>query len=101
MGDIASPLSTATAADAVDALRSRMQGQIVLPGDSEYEQYRRGFNLTVDQHPAVIALPETTADIAEAARFAFASGLDIGVMATGHGTVMPADDSRDDIGPVV
>jgi FAD/FMN-containing dehydrogenase len=92
MGDLAKPSPNATSVGTVNELRSRMQGQVLLPDDAGYDGFRRGFNLAVDPHPAMIALPETAADIAEVARFASASGLDIGVMATGHGTVTPADD---------
>jgi hypothetical protein len=78
--------------DSVTGLRTRVQGQVLLPGDAEYDRYRMGWNLTVDQRPALIVLPETAADIAEAARFAGQADLDIAVMATGHGVVRPADD---------
>jgi FAD/FMN-containing dehydrogenase len=79
-------------ADSVRDLGSRIQGQVLLPGDAEYDSARRGFNLTVDAHPALIVLPRSAADVVEAVRFAADADLDIAVAATGHGTVRPADD---------
>jgi len=91
MNDMSSLPSVAAMEAAVAELRSSIQGQVVLPGETQYEEARRGWNLTVNQHPALIVLAETAADIAAAASFATGSGLDIAVTATGHGTVRPAD----------
>ena len=49
--------------------------------------------LTVDQHPALIVVAQTDIDIVEAVKFANMQGLDIAVMATGHGTILEADHS--------
>jgi FAD/FMN-containing dehydrogenase len=75
----------------VDLLRSRLSGDVIAPGDAGYEEARAAFNLTVDQHPALIVVPADTDDVVEAVRHARAAGLGIAVQATGHGVALPAD----------
>jgi hypothetical protein len=75
----------------LDNLRSRVRGRVILPGDSDYDEARRAWNLTVEQRPEVIVVAETTTDIVEAVRYARMAGLGIAVMATGHGVARPAD----------
>jgi FAD/FMN-containing dehydrogenase len=88
-----SPIPATTSfAESARELGSCIQGQLLLPGDAEYDSARRGWNLTVDAHPALIVIPESAADIVEAVRFAAGSDLDIAVTTTGHGTVRPAND---------
>lgn len=74
-------------------LRSRFQGELVSPADPGYDQARKAWNLTVDQRPALIAIPLDAEDVIEAVRFAREQGLKIAVQSTGHGTVRPADGS--------
>lgn len=75
----------------LDNLRSRVRGRVILPGDSDYDEARRAWNLTVEQRPEVIVVAENTTDIVEAVRYARMAGLGIAVMATGHGVARPAD----------
>lgn len=73
-------------------LQSRIQGKVISPGDPSYDEARSGYNLTVDQRPALIVMAENAADIVETVRFAGDQDLKVAVLATGHGTVRPADD---------
>jgi FAD/FMN-containing dehydrogenase len=75
-----------------DLLRSRVSGDVITPDDAGYETARAAWNLTVQQHPAIIVVPATTDDVVEAVRHARAAGLGIAVQATGHGVALPADD---------
>jgi hypothetical protein len=88
-------LQTATVAtfvvDQWAALQSRIQGRVITPSDLQYSAARQAWNLTVNQHPAVIVAAQSAADIVEAVRFAAAHGLGVAVQATGHGNVRPAD----------
>lgn len=77
----------------IDELRAGIAGTVVLPGDLDYDAARRAWNLTVEQHPAVILIAENAQDIAEGVRFARANGLGIAVQATGHGVILPANDA--------
>lgn len=73
-------------------LRTTIAGEVITPLDNNYERARQAWNLTVDQHPALIVVPQTTVDIVKAIRFAQAHGLQIAVQATGHGVIRKADD---------
>ncbi|MCC7446051.1 MAG: FAD-binding oxidoreductase [Anaerolineae bacterium] len=66
---------------------------MLVPGDTGYDAARRAWNLTVDQHPALIVVAGNTSDIVEAVRFARQNGLSVAIMSTGHGIVLPADNS--------
>ncbi len=74
-------------------LRGRIRGSVLLPEETGYEDARLAWELSVDQHPAVILLAESTEDIIEAVRFARSASLGIAVQATGHGVVRSADGS--------
>lgn len=72
-------------------LTRRVRGTVALPGSAGYDRLRAAFNLTVDQHPAVVVAADGADDVAEAVRFARAHGLRVAVQATGHGVGRPAD----------
>ena len=71
-------------ADRLDALRGSVSGTLLAPGDGGYEEARRVHNGLIDRNPALIARCQSTADIADAVRFARAEGLDICVRGGGH-----------------
>jgi len=73
-------------------LQMQVQGQVITPDDSQYDQVRLAWNRKVVQHPAVILLAESAQDVAAAVAFAKEQGLGVAVQATGHGSVRPADD---------
>lgn len=59
-------------------------GEILHPGDTDYDQARKVWNGTIDRHPAMIARCRTTGEVAAAVRMATASGIEIAVRAGGH-----------------
>jgi hypothetical protein len=71
--------------DGLYALRGRLTGQVVLPGDPEWDEARRAWNLAVDQRPSAVALVESVEDVVEVVEFARAHGLRIAPQGTGHG----------------
>jgi FAD/FMN-containing dehydrogenase len=77
----------------LEQLRSCVNGQVLTPEDEGYDRARLAWNLTVDQHPAVIVLPRSAEDIVEAVCFADGQNLGVAVKATGHGTIREANDS--------
>lgn len=79
------------AGEKVDQFKSSVKGLVIQPGDSDYDERRKAWNLTVDQHPALIVVAQNAQDAAEAVRFAADQGLGIAVQAGGHGVVRPAD----------
>jgi len=56
----------------------------VKPGNPEYDVLRRGFNLRINRHPALIASCQTTADVAEAILYASKNRLPVAVKSGGH-----------------
>jgi len=75
----------------LEALKSQVQGDLLFPRDAGYDQARSGWNLSIQQKPAIILLAEDPSDIALAVRYADQAGLGITVQATGHGTLQPGD----------
>lgn len=74
------------------SLQESIQGQVITPFDTGYDEARQAWNLSVDQHPALIVIAESTSDVAEVVRFARIEGLEVAVQSTGHGNVRPAND---------
>lgn len=74
-------------------LQAQIMGRVYLPGESDYERLRRGWNLAIDQHPALILVPSNAEDVMAGIRFAREQGLGVAVQLTGHGVHQPADDS--------
>jgi len=75
-------------------LQEQVTGRVITPEDDGYDQTRRGFNLTIDHHPALILVAENAQDIAAGIRFAAdnASAIaGIAIQSTGHGQHMAAD----------
>ena len=68
----------------VKDLRDRIAGEIVVPGDSAWDAARQAWNLSVDQRPAAVALPESAEDVAAVIDFAAALGLRVAPQGTGH-----------------
>ena len=58
---------------------------LVFPGQPGWDDARRAWNLSVDQRPAAVALPETVDDVIAAVDHARAVGLSVAVQGTGHG----------------
>lgn len=85
------PLAPMSLEQALLDLQRRVAGAIVTPSDPDYGKARATWNVAVDQRPAVVVVAATTADVAEAVRFARARGLRVAVQATGHGVARPAD----------
>ena len=77
----------------VQQLRTQVSGSLLVPGDTHYEHVRRGWNLSIDHHPALILVARDQHDIVAGVRFAREAGLGIAVQLTGHGIQQPADES--------
>jgi FAD/FMN-containing dehydrogenase len=68
----------------LDALRSTVSGQIVAPGDEGWDAARAGWNLAVDQRPALVAVPESVEDVRALVTYAAGNGLRVAMQGTGH-----------------
>lgn len=87
MDMLAAPVALGT----VDSLRAQLRGTVLLPGDADYDEARKAWNLSFQHHPALIVRAKTANDIAAAVRFAREAELPVAVQATGHGVARPAD----------
>src|SRR5215216_3531903 len=69
----------------IDRLRERLEGDLLAPGDPRWDSARTGFNLALDPRPALIAVPQSDADVAATVKFAAAAGLRVAAQGTAHG----------------
>jgi FAD/FMN-containing dehydrogenase len=77
-------MTARTEPSAVARLRRTLRGEIVLPGDSGYEDARRVWNGMVDRRPAIIAYCTGADDVAETVSFARSYDLQLSVRGGGH-----------------
>jgi FAD/FMN-containing dehydrogenase len=75
---------TAMTIDDVNALRDRLAGEVLFPGDSGWDAARQAWNLSVDQQPVAVALPESVADVSAVVELAGRLGLRVAPQGTGH-----------------
>jgi FAD/FMN-containing dehydrogenase len=64
---------------------TQIAGTVVNPGDADWDQARQAWNLTVDQRPAAVVIPESADDVAVAVSAAREDGLRVAAQGTGHG----------------
>jgi FAD/FMN-containing dehydrogenase len=57
---------------------------LVFPDDERWDEARMAWNLTVDQRPAAVALPQTAGDVARVVRWARSQGHRVSAQGTGH-----------------
>ena len=65
-------------------LAPALEGKLVLPTHSGFDQARQAWNLAVQQHPAAVAYPETAFDVAATVLFAAERGQRVAPQGTGH-----------------
>lgn len=70
--------------DAIAPLRESFQGELIRPGDADYDQNRRVWNGMIDKRPALIARCWGAADVMAAIDFAVKRGLPLSVRGGGH-----------------
>ena len=69
---------------AVDQMRDGFRGQLIQPGDPDYDEARRVYNGMIDRRPAIIARCADAADVVAAVNFARDQGLLLAVRGGGH-----------------
>ncbi|HKZ77889.1 MAG TPA: FAD-binding oxidoreductase [Pyrinomonadaceae bacterium] len=69
---------------AIHELKSRFRGDLVAPGDEQYDTARTVFNAAIDRRPALIARCTSPDDVVQAVNFARERNLDVAVRGTGH-----------------
>ncbi|MEQ4715592.1 FAD-binding oxidoreductase [Nonomuraea sp. B19D2] len=66
-------------------LRNAVQGEVLLPGDGEFEGAARAWNLTVAQPVAAVVTAADADDVAALVRYARKAGLSVAAQPNGHG----------------
>jgi FAD/FMN-containing dehydrogenase len=77
-------LTRSANAAALGKLRESFRGQLIVPGDRDYDRSRAVWNAIVDRHPALIARCTRVEDVIAAVRFAREHDLVIAVRGGGH-----------------
>ena len=72
------------ASSAVYQLKSRFRGDLIVPGDPQYDAARVVFNATINRRPALIARCAGPDDVVQAVNFARQENLLLSVRGTGH-----------------
>ena len=75
---------TALDESAASNLRDSLRGELLLPGDQNYDEARKVWNGMVDKRPALIARCTGTADVLRCVRFAGERDLLVSVRGGGH-----------------
>jgi FAD/FMN-containing dehydrogenase len=65
-------------------LAAALDGKVVIPEHGAFDAARRAWNLSIDQRPAAVVLPESAQDVAAAVLFAREHGLRVAAQGTGH-----------------
>ena len=68
----------------INKLKSHIEGSVILPGDSGYDEARRIWNAMIDRKPAAIVRCKTEADVVQSVNFARDSGMRLSIRGGGH-----------------
>ncbi len=68
----------------IKKLRGQLQGRIILPNDSEYEDSKTIYNAMIDKRPALFVKCKNKDDVTKAIHFAKDNSLEVSVKAGGH-----------------
>src|SRR5262245_21811879 len=77
----------------IQQLRAQVQGEIITPDHDSYDHSRQGWDLAINQYPAVIVMAESAQDVAAGINFARENGFAVAVQGTGHGVMLPGNDA--------
>ena len=71
----------------IPTLRKDFKGQVIAPGDPEYDQARTVFYGGIDRHPAVIIKVANVEEVSHVVNLARESGLELAIRSGGHSVV--------------
>ncbi|MGC0252484.1 FAD-binding oxidoreductase [Pseudactinotalea sp. Z1748] len=74
----------AVTAEAVEELRTALDGTVITPGDTAYEQARAVWNGVIDRRPGVIARCSGVADVVTAVEVARRHAIEVAIRGGGH-----------------
>ena len=67
-----------------NALQQKINGRVVLPGDSDYDDIRKIWNAMIDRHPAAIVRVAQSEDVQRTIGFARENKLELTIRGAGH-----------------
>ncbi len=70
-----------------DDLGARIAGRVITPGAPDFHAACSAWHLSYLHRPALVVVPDSAADVAQAVRYAASHGLKVTVQATGHGVL--------------
>src|SRR5680860_273209 len=68
----------------VENLASRLQGDIIMPTDTQYHETRKVFNAMIDKHPGMFVICMDVADVISAVNFSRENNLTLAIRGGGH-----------------
>jgi FAD/FMN-containing dehydrogenase len=77
--------ATGLTATALEQFKGQVRGELLCPGDAEYDSARTIHNGMIDRHPALIVRCAGVADVIQAVNFARTHDLIVAVRGGGHG----------------
>ncbi|WP_206017945.1 FAD-binding oxidoreductase [Rhodohalobacter barkolensis] len=69
---------------AVSSLEEKLNGEIILPDDDNYDEARAVYNGMIDKHPALIVKCKDADDVKAAVNFARKEGMEVSIRGGGH-----------------
>ncbi|WP_082097346.1 FAD-binding oxidoreductase [Demequina silvatica] len=84
-------LSGITLDAAIDDLAALLDGEVVRPSETGWDQARAAWQLGVDQRPVAVVVARSEADIARTLRLASRMGVRVAPQGTGHGAAAVGD----------
>jgi FAD/FMN-containing dehydrogenase len=67
-----------------NALKQKIQGRVVVPGDSDYDEIRKIWNAMIDRHPAAIVRATQAEDVQRTIGFARENKMELTIRGAGH-----------------
>jgi FAD/FMN-containing dehydrogenase len=68
----------------INALKSRLRGDLIGPNDARYDEARKVYNGMIDRRPALIAMCANTADVISCVNFARDNDVRLAIRCGGH-----------------
>ena len=83
-GSVASQTRSVVEEAEVEAFKASLRGQLIRPGDGDYDEARKLWNAMIDRRPALMARCAGAADVIAAVNFAREHDLVLSVRGGGH-----------------
>ena len=68
----------------IDEFKAHLRGDVLLPGDADYDEVRQIWNAMIDRRPALIARCASPEDVVRAVTFAREHNLLVSIRGGGH-----------------